>query len=213
MTDVLCSYISEPVQVRAAEDNHLVAEGYAWVFDRDSEPIGGVVERIAPAAATKDGAVRALYGDVRALFNHDFNQVLGSLAAGTLRVVEDDHGGHYEVDLPDTALGRDLAKLLERRDIRGSSMGFLPTPGGVRYDEDPETGLIVRTITGMAIRDVGPVTIPAYRDTDARLRSIAADLGTTPERLAEVVAAGEARSLLTGASSEAPRPRRRAYPV
>jgi hypothetical protein len=39
-------------------------------------------------------------------------------------VSADDHGLHYEIDLPDTTLGTDVAELLRRGDISGSSLGF-----------------------------------------------------------------------------------------
>lgn len=148
-----------------AEDGVLRAGGYAAKFNTLSQNLGGFVERIAPGAFAKT----LQEADVRALFNHDPNFVLGRNRSGTLRMEEDDTGLAYEIDLPDTALGRDLAVSLERGDISGSSFGFRSIE-----DEWSETddGFPLRTLKVNALRDVGPVTFPAYVDATSSLRSL-----------------------------------------
>ena len=66
-----------------------VIEGYASVFDSWSEELGGnspfrekVVKGAFEETIQKD--------DIRALFNHDANYVLGRNKAGTLTLEEDD---------------------------------------------------------------------------------------------------------------------------
>ena len=82
----------------------------------------------------------------------------------------DDEGLRYEIDLPPTATGRDLAVLLKRGDISGSSFGFR-----VLDDEwgETEDGYPLRTLKAVALRDVGPVTFPAYTAAESALRSLA----------------------------------------
>jgi HK97 family phage prohead protease len=111
---------NEPLEFRSAGEGKIVAHGYGAVFNKLSQNLGGLVERVAPGAFTKTIAE----ADIRALFNHDPNYLLGRSAAGTLRLSEDGTGLPYEIDLPDTMAGRDVATMLERRDITGSS----PTP-------------------------------------------------------------------------------------
>lgn len=157
-----------PVEFRK-EGDRLLARGYGAVFDSLSKDLGGFVERILPGAFDE---VLASSQDPVALANHDANLLLGRRSAGTLRLESDDTGLAYEIDLPDTTVGRDWATLLERRDVIGSSFGFRVAPKGDRWGED-EDGRIVRTIENFShLRDVGPVTFPAYEGTDVALRSL-----------------------------------------
>ncbi|GGU49007.1 HK97 family phage prohead protease [Streptomyces violascens] len=164
-----------PAEVRA-EGDAVTMRGYAYRFNELSHNLGGFRERIIPGAGAD--ALRA--NDVLATFNHDMNHVLGRASSGTLRSGEDAEGGWYEIDLPNTTTGRDLAELLKRGDVRGSSFTFSVNDGGQRvHDElDEETGLPIREITSMNVVELGPVLNPAYPTTDAGLsRSIALALG------------------------------------
>ena len=156
---------TEGVELREEGDT-LTAIGYAAIFDRLSGNLGGFLERIEP------GTFRSTLkqADVTALFNHDPNHLLGRSSAGTLRLAEDDKGLRYEVDLPDTTLGRDVAELLRRGDITGSSFGFRTISDDWGTTED---GYPLRTLTEVALRDVGPVAFAAYSDSEASLRSLA----------------------------------------
>ncbi|WP_327254079.1 HK97 family phage prohead protease [Streptomyces sp. NBC_01244] len=165
--------LTSPAEIRAKGDG-LTARGYAYRFNELSSDLGGFRERIAPGA----GLASLERNDIVATFNHDVNNVLGRRSSGTLRVGEDDAGGWYEIDLPNTSVGRDLAELLKRGDVKGSSFTFRVGKGGQRRaGTDPETGLPVREITEMDVAELGPVLTPAYPTTDAALRSIGAVLG------------------------------------
>lgn len=161
--------LSVPAEVRADGDR-TVMRGYAYRFNELSLDLGGFRERILPGA----GATALAANDLVSTFNHDANHVLGRSSSGTLRVGEDAEGGWYEVDLPDTTTGRDLAVLLQRGDVRGSSFTFRVNSGGQRVADDPddETGLPVREITSMDVMELGPVLNPAYPTTEASLRSV-----------------------------------------
>lgn len=177
--------VTEGVEIRELEGGGSTAIGYASVFESTSQNLGGFVERVAPGAFKKT----LQEADVRALFNHDQNQLLGRVSSGTLRLQEDEKGLRYEVDLPNTQLGRDLTELLRRGDITGSSFGFRTIE-----DDWSETreGYPLRTLRQVALVDVSPVVYPAYLAAEASLRSLA---DSRDLDLDEVVKASEANNL------------------
>jgi uncharacterized protein len=164
--------IGRPVELRANEGAPSTIVGYAALFNEETV-IGsyyGFREVIAPGAF----ADAITNDDVRALFNHDVNIVLGRNVSKTLRLEEDETGLRYEIDLPDTAAARDVKTLIERGDVSGSSFAFR-----VEADEDDEwdytpvkDGLLpLRTIRKVSLFDVSPVTYPAYEGTTVSARS------------------------------------------
>ncbi len=162
-------------------DGGRTAIGYGAVFYREGEAgteyqLGkGVVERVDPKAFDK-----ALQrgDDVRALFNHEPDHLLGRSTSGTLRLSVDGAGLRYEIDLPDTQAGRDVATSIERGDLSGSSFSF----NVERADWQEENGRDVRVIRDVRLFDVGPVTFPAYAATSTALRSEGDDSEAIAER-------------------------------
>jgi len=152
---------------RADGSGALVAEGYGVVYGKRSRDLGGFVEEVRYGSAAKT----VQEADVRALVNHDPSMLLGRTGAGTLRLEDREAGLFYSIDLPDTTLGRDTAKLLERGDYPGSSFGFRAL--GDEWTET-EDGRPLRILTEFALRDVGPVAFPAYDDSTTGLASLAA---------------------------------------
>lgn len=152
------------VETRADGDKRTLV-GYAAVFNSDTTIGDYFIERIAPTAFDK-----AVKGDVRALIDHDTGRVIGRTASGTLRLAVDSRGLQVEIDVPDTADGRDLWTLVERKDISGMSFGFRVT-----HDEWDETGdLPHRTIHEVELYEVSAVAFPAYDDTSLGVRSLEA---------------------------------------
>jgi len=141
-------------------------EGYAAVFNKNSEDMG-FIERIAPGAFKN--ALKT--SDVRALFNHDSNIILGRKSSGTLELKEDKKGLFMSVTPPDTQLVRDMVlSPIERGDVTQQSFGFTVQSDDWDYrDNEPS----IRTITEIKeLFDVSPVTFPAYPDTAVALRSL-----------------------------------------
>jgi hypothetical protein len=148
----------------AAESRWIV--GYAAKFGVNSLDLGDFVERIDPQAfgivAERRGRKKPL--ETRALWNHDANYPLARYP-GTLRMNVDDIGLRYEFPVPDTTYGRDLAANIDAGIVRGSSFSFQIAPGGEAWSV--EDGRSIRTVTKIdSLIDVGPVTFPAYPDTD-----------------------------------------------
>lgn len=148
--------------------------GHAAKFDQLSEDLGGFRERIAPGAFAK--TIQS--ADVRALWNHDANIVLGRNKSGTLRLSEDSAGLYYECDAPDTQLVRDMVLApIARGDVNQCSFGFFTiSDKWAKVD-----GEWVRTLLEVELFDVSPVTYPAYPQTDVAVRSLqAAQAAATP---------------------------------
>ena len=161
-------FTMEEIEYRAGEDGEPgTFEGYAAVFKRWSENLGGFTERIMPGAFSK-----VLDDDVRALFNHDPNYVLGRTKASTLTLEEDKKGLRMAIKPPNVQWVRDLMESVRRKDINQSSFGFIVDVDGDEWKEDKE-GRVKRTIRSFSkLRDVSIVTYPAYTDTKVALRSL-----------------------------------------
>lgn len=205
MRDLEMRHIAQPVEFRAAKDTASpgTLEGYAIVFNRYSENLGGFVERVDPGAATKSVADKL---PVVARHNHDDNQLLGTIEAGTLRLEVDDIGVRYSVDLPDTSVGRDVAVLAKRGDLRYSSFAFATIAD--EWDLTDE-GFPLRTLKSIRLVDVAPVTSPAYRDSSVGMRSLAEHLHVEVDVVTEATTE-ELRSLINGDPIEPPTPEVRA---
>lgn len=121
------------------------------------------VERIRKGAFARSLATG---GDVVATLNHNYSDLLGRLLSSTLVIGEDDTGLRYENVLPNTSIGRDVAELAARGDLRGSSFRFYP----VAWDTGREGDVAVYTLTDVDLVELGPVTTPAYEGTSAGLR-------------------------------------------
>jgi uncharacterized protein len=126
-----------------------------------------MVERIMPT--TFDRALRE--DDVRALFNHDPNFILGRLSAGTLKLSVDPVGLRYQIQAPDTQAARNVLTSIKRGDVTGSSFSFIPHPdGGQRTYKDGNR--YIRELHSVQLFDVGPVTFPAYQGSTTGVRAL-----------------------------------------
>lgn len=165
--DIERRFHTAKIELRASTNGIGVLFGYAAVFNRYSQNLGGFVEQVDPAAFNKtiaDGV------EVLARFNHSDDALLGTSLAETLRLGTDGTGLWYEVDLPDTSTGRDVKALAERGDLRFSSFAFrtMEDDWGYTTEDFP-----LRTLKAVQLVDVAPVVNPAYRDTTTGLRSLA----------------------------------------
>lgn len=153
------------IEMRAEDDgNKTVVRGYAAIFDSPSEPIGwdGFTEIVKPGAFAKT----IHEADVRALWNHNPEIVLGRTKSGTLRLAEDGKGLAVEIDWPEWA-GAQLEQI-RRRDVSQMSFGFRTVKDRFLTTQDGKT---VRELIEVELFDVSPVTYPAYPETDVFVRS------------------------------------------
>jgi HK97 family phage prohead protease len=167
--------------------------GYAAKFDREANIGDWFTEVIRPGAFARAIAE----DDVRALFNHDPNYVLGRNVAGTLVLAEDATGLRIEVTPPDTQWARDLVETIRRGDVDQMSFAFrvVSETWTRREGQTPD---VLRELVEVRLYDVSPVTYPAYEDTEVGVRDMIAGRldgdGLTPDEraaLTHLLSAGD----------------------
>lgn len=150
---------------RRALDSAVVSKGrtlygYAARFNEPTQ-LGGFSEIIRPGAFKRSLASDA-GPKIRAIYEHDSRSLLGRMGSGSLRLREDDVGLAFEIDLPDTQLGRDLPVLVERGDVAGCSFGFIAQG----EDWQGET----RHLTDVDLFEITITADPAYDTTTVQVR-------------------------------------------
>ena len=155
--------------IRQAEgdDDKRIIEGYGALFDVETELFDGYYEVISRGAF--DEVLKT--ADVRCLFNHDINQILGrSAQSGTLTVEADDVGLRYVCELPKTASGESVYAAIQRKDVTQSSFSF--RVGKRTFDERGENNYLCTIERVDELFDVGPVAFAAYPETTVAARAL-----------------------------------------
>jgi HK97 family phage prohead protease len=149
------------VTVRAAAGEAFTLEGVAASYNMPSKPIpngpnGTFTEYIKPGAFARALRNKA---DVKALFNHSANMILGRVKNGTLQLTDTDTGLAFRVQLnPKMQSHKDLYAQVKRGDISECSFAFSVPKGGDTWSKDYSK----RTLTDVDLFDVSVVTDPAY---------------------------------------------------
>ena len=139
--------------------------GYAAVFNSEAV-LGDFTEVIRQGAFAKSLATGS---NIRALYHHQGDALLGTTRGGTLKLAEDAHGLAFELSLPDTTHGKDLAILVDRGDVAGCSFGFRVAPGGDRWEQRGKQ--MVRELLNVELAEITLTSDPAYQDTTVAMRS------------------------------------------
>ena len=162
------------IEVRDAEGDEMTLEGYAAVFNSETD-LGAFREVIRPGAFDD-----VMDNDVRALINHDPNLILGRTGNGTLELSTDERGLKYKVKLGDQQYARDFYESVKRGDISQSSFAF--TIDKQSWNEERT----VRSVDKVRqLLDVSPVTYPAYAAATVQARDQQLDID---EVIADAVA-------------------------
>ena len=142
-----------------------VIQGYAVVFDSwtDISSWGEIwkecIRKGAFTQSLKENSILALY-------NHDFNNVLARKDVN-MKLVEDDKGLYFEIELPDTTQGNDLYELINKGIVNQCSFS-----GYVRknlWSED-NGGNVLREILEIDLIEITITPIPAYEVTEAEVK-------------------------------------------
>ncbi|MET7479543.1 HK97 family phage prohead protease [Streptomyces sp. NPDC005648] len=185
-----------------ADDGAKRIGGYAATFNRQSKNLGGFIEVVDPVAFNQsrgDG-----WPEVIARYNHDDMALLGTTAAGTLRMGIDSYGLSYDV-LPPSAMSY-VTELVERGDVRKSSFAFRT------LDDDwtmTDQGYPLRRLLGVQLVDVAPVNTPAYADTSAGLRSLATKFEADLDEVRSMAQADELRKFFVRTDGPTPAVRKK----
>lgn len=174
------SYSPVPVEYResGAGSNFKTIAGYAAVWNKMSEDLGGFREIIAPGAFA-----RALQrgNTIKLLYDHDSAAALASTANGSLELREDDIGLHVwaRVDMDDPDVQRVAAKL---RSGVVDQMSFAFSMEDDSEEEwDYTAGVPVRTIRSVStLYECSCVAFPAYTSSKVALLERARNAGRLP---------------------------------
>ena len=139
--------------------------GYVNAVERNSKPlisrIGRFVERILKGAFSN---ALQRNDDVYLLLNHDKTRVLGSQKQGNLELTEDNIGLRARAVVTDP----EVVEEARQGKLVGWSFGFYDTPDGVISGTDEETGLPLRKLRDLDLREVSILDSnhsPAYEGT------------------------------------------------
>lgn len=168
--------IISPVEIRAVpegSDETKTIQGYAAKYNAESQILRDwwgdeFVEVIAEGAF--DNAIAK--NNIRALYNHNTDHILGTTKNNTLRLRSDSTGLHFEIDLPNTQIGNDLYESVRRGDIEGNSFGFVCINDKLSEIEKDGKKIIKRTLLECDIYEISPTAFPAYEDTEVDCRSL-----------------------------------------
>ena len=146
------------------ETGDLILSGYFIKFDEITELWPGYFEVIK-----REGVEKAIQNaDIRALFNHDDNLVLGRTGNRTVTLGVDEIGlfGNIIINKEDPQAIGAYARV-QRGDVVGCSFGFIP----IKIDtEERADGSYLDTILELEIFEVSPCTFPAYPQTEIAAR-------------------------------------------
>lgn len=149
------------IDMRATEDEGMVVEGYAAVFDTVTN-LGWMNEVIDRHAFDN-----ADMSDIVMKYNHEDSILpMARTRGGSLQFNVDDHGLKIRAKLPDTSVNRDIYTLIREGVL--SKMSFAFTVKSEEYDYDTDTRKILEFDK---IFDVSVVDVPAYESTEIYARS------------------------------------------
>lgn len=199
------AYRSPEAEMRASvsADGTVTIEGYAVVWNRYSQNLGGYVEQFAPDSL--DDSLRD--DDQIASYNHDYAAILGRRSAGTLDLIKDNVGLRYVIT--GSASDPDVFRTGEKvraKSVVGSSFTFRSAPDGETWSYTNE-GFPVVTVVKARLFEVAPVVWPAYLATEedglsVALRSLADQTGKPLDDLVAAARQDRLRDFLSASNDE-----------
>ncbi|WP_335871958.1 HK97 family phage prohead protease [Bacillus sp. 2205SS5-2] len=150
--------------ITRAEDtpDELIIEGYFALYEQETELWPGSFEILSKGCFDN-----TLSNDIRALWNHNTQYVLGRNKSGTLQLSSDEKGLYGVIKLPNTQYARDLYELVERKDVDQCSFGFDILDEKL---EELANDSFRWRINEVDLHEISVVTFPAYENTSVQVR-------------------------------------------
>jgi HK97 family phage prohead protease len=143
--------------------DELIIEGYFALYEDETELWEGSYEILSRGAFDK-----SLNNDIRALWNHNTQYVLGRNKSGSLEIKADEKGLFGVIKLPKTQYAQDLYELVKRGDVDQCSFGFNIVSEEL---EELASGGYRWRINEIDLHEISVVTFPAYENTTVQARS------------------------------------------
>lgn len=160
------------IEQKEEKSKNLIS-GYAATYNNFSRNLGGFKEIIQPNAFTN----KCIEQDVLCLFNHQRENILGRKSNNTLHLEINDRGLHYENEIAETIMGKDVITLIKRKDITQSSFGFFIKESDFELLPEEERSVennlfyIHKIHEVKRVIDVSPVCTAAYPQTSVDMRN------------------------------------------
>jgi uncharacterized protein len=177
-------YSGGVVEARSASGQRLIG-GVAAPFAHKSRLIGDFYEQIDNQFFTESRSQG--WPMVLCRAEHSPALLLGTIQARTLELAVTGAGLEYECSLPPAR--QDVFEGVARGDYGGSSFTFLCTADEWSYRD----GAPLRTLRSGKLREVGPVTVPAYPDASVAMRSLARAVDVPVSEIETCARSGELR--------------------
>ena len=182
------------IETRESAEGNPILAGYFVVFNSIYRISDKVTESIAAGAFDE-----SIKGDVRALYNHNTDLILGRTSASTLTLKQDEIGlyGEIEINSKDTDAMNAYERVV-RGDITGCSFGFDIAAEEYEIDEDENVHYTILKVD--PLYEVSPCVFPAYEATSigARDEEGAAERIAQAERLVREKELNTFRAKVTG---------------
>jgi HK97 family phage prohead protease len=158
-------FLTTEIKTRSEDgEGDLFVEGYFAVYGAVYEIWPGATESIRAGAFAE-----SISGDVRALYNHNMDIILGRSSSKTLELKDDNYGlwGRIKINRADTD-AMNAYQRIQRGDITGCSFGFEVEEEETDYRKD---GTVHWTLTKInPLYEISPCVFPAYQDTTISAR-------------------------------------------
>jgi len=166
------------------ETEQRFVDGVGIVYGQEVEIWPGYMESVRAGAF---GDTLGSGEEIKSYFNHNPDFVLATTKSEpALELKDTDAGLEFSAPIPPTSYGEDLSINLERKNVRGASFSFTVEEDTLTT-EKVEGGdeIYHREIVKATLYEVGPVTNPAYPQTEVGQRDLENICTEIKERVAE----------------------------